>query len=96
MIGWPPWAGRMMVDALTRLAHGADLSLTHNPPKASATPPKYRNRKLCSISDSRAVLERRIRAFHPFPGAVAQIGDVALKVSAARLSTAQGEAGQVL
>jgi methionyl-tRNA formyltransferase len=43
--------GRMMVDALTRLAQGADLSLTPQP-KVSAMPPKYRNRKLYSISDS--------------------------------------------
>ena len=89
--------GRMMVDALTRLAHGADLSLTAQPSEGVSYAAKISKQEaVLDFRQPATVLERRIRAFHPFPGAVAQIGDVALKVSAARLSTARGVAGEVL
>jgi methionyl-tRNA formyltransferase len=89
--------GRMMVDALTRLAQGADLSLTPQPSEGVSYAAKISKQEaVLDFRQPAVVLERRIRAFHPFPGAVAHIGDVALKVSAARLSTARGEAGEVL
>jgi methionyl-tRNA formyltransferase len=89
--------GRMIVDALTRLAQGADLSLTPQPSEGVSYAAKISKQEaVLDFRQPAVVLERRIRAFHPFPGAVAHIGDVALKVSAARLSTARGEAGEVL
>jgi methionyl-tRNA formyltransferase len=89
--------GRMMVDALTRLAQGAALSLVPQPSEGVSYAAKISKQEaVLDFCQPAAVLERRIRAFHPFPGAVAEIGDVAIKVSAARLSTACGQAGEVL
>jgi methionyl-tRNA formyltransferase len=89
--------GRMIVEALTRLAQGGDLSLTPQPSEGVSYAAKISKQEaVLDFRQPAVILERRIRAFHPFPGAVAQIGDVALKVSSARLSTARGVAGEVL
>lgn len=42
------------------------------------------------------VLARRIRAFNPFPGAISSLGEGALKIWHAEVSTENGEAGVVL
>ncbi|MEO0315427.1 MAG: hypothetical protein RI928_1883 [Pseudomonadota bacterium] len=89
--------GRMMVDALTRLAQGAELSLSPQPSEGVSYAAKIAKQEaVLDFRQPAAVLERRIRAFYPFPGAVAQMGDVALKVTAAHLSTARGEPGEVI
>jgi methionyl-tRNA formyltransferase len=89
--------GRMMVDALTRLAQGTELTVVPQPSEGVSYAAKISKQEaVLDFRQPAAVLERRIRAFYPFPGAVAQMGDVAIKVSAARLSTAHGEAGKVL
>jgi methionyl-tRNA formyltransferase len=46
--------------------------------------------------DGAAVIERRIRAFDPFPGASAVLGDEIVKCWRARLALGQGEPGEVL
>ena len=43
-----------------------------------------------------ALLERRMRAFDPFPGCSTTLGDQAVKVWRARLSAGSGQPGQVL
>ena len=43
-----------------------------------------------------AQIERRLRAFDPFPGGLAEFGGEPIKVWRARLSEGQGEPGQVL
>lgn len=43
-----------------------------------------------------AVIERRLRAFDPFPGGAARLGDTLLKVWAARPAAGQGRPGEVL
>lgn len=88
---------RMIVDALTRLAQGHALPATPQPEAGVCYAAKISKQEaVLDFRQPAAVLERRIRAFHPFPGAVAQIGDVALKVSAAQLSAASGQPGEVL
>lgn len=89
--------GRMIVDALTQLAQGGALRPVPQPFEGVSYAAKISKQEaVLDFRQPAAALERRIRAFHPFPGAVAQMGDVAIKVSAARLSTAHGEAGEVL
>jgi methionyl-tRNA formyltransferase len=88
---------RMIVDALTQLAQGMVLTVTPQPDAGVTYAAKIS--KQDAVLDFRqpaVVLERRIRAFHPFPGAVAQIGELALKVTAAGLSSAHGQPGEVL
>ncbi len=88
---------RMIVDALARLKQGQVLPATPQPEAGVCYAAKIsKHEAVLDFRQPAVVLERRIRAFHPFPGAVAQIGDVALKVSAARLSTASGQPGEVL
>jgi methionyl-tRNA formyltransferase len=43
-----------------------------------------------------AAIERRIRAFDPFPGAVTEFGGIAIKVWRANLAPGQGAPGTVL
>jgi len=89
--------GRMIVEALVQLARDSHTFATPQPEHGVNYAAKISKQEaVLDFRQPAAVLERRIRAFHPFPGAVAQIGDVALKVSAARLSTANGQPGEVL
>ncbi len=89
--------GRMMVEVLTELARGAELSLEPQRSEGVSYAAKISKQEaVLDFQQPAVVLERRIRAFHPYPGAVAQMGDVAIKVSAASLSPAHGEAGEVL
>jgi len=89
--------GRMIVAALKRLAQGADLDLTPQPSDGVSYAAKISKQEaLLDFRQAAAVLERRLRAFHPFPGAMAQMGDVALKVTSAHLSAGHGEPGEVL
>jgi methionyl-tRNA formyltransferase len=43
-----------------------------------------------------AVIERRIRAFDPFPGCTAQLGDSTIKLWRAQPAEGQGQAGEIL
>jgi methionyl-tRNA formyltransferase len=43
-----------------------------------------------------AALERQIRAFHPWPGSLALMGDVVLKFLAAEVVAAEGIPGEIL
>lgn len=88
---------RMIVDALVQLAQGHALPATPQPEAGVCYAAKISKQEaVLDFREPALMLERRIRAFHPFPGAVAQIGDVAIKVSAARLSAATGQPGEVL
>ena len=87
----------MIVDALQQLKQGAVLPATPQPDTGVCYAAKISKQEaVLDFQQPAAVLERRIRAFHPFPGAVAQIGDVPLKISAAQLSAANGQPGEVL
>jgi methionyl-tRNA formyltransferase len=88
---------RMIVDALVQLAQGHALPATPQPEAGVCYAAKISKQEaVLDFREPALMLERRIRAFHPFPGAVAQIGDVAIKVSAARPSTGTGQPGEVL
>lgn len=89
--------GRMIVQALMQLARDGQLSATPQPEDGVNYAAKISKQEaVLDFRQPAAVLERRIRAFYPFPGATAQIGDVALKVTAAQLSRAHGLPGEVL
>lgn len=89
--------GRMIVGALTHLARGSGLGATPQPLEGVTYAAKIsKQESTLDFRLSADVLERRIRAFQPFPGAVAPIGEVALKVTAARVSSASGFPGEVL
>ncbi len=88
--------GRMIVDALRRLADGG---LPRTPQPAEGVTYATKIAKEEAALDFRLpapVLLRRLRAFNPFPGASAQVDGVTLKLWDAQLSPMRGEPGRVL
>ncbi len=88
--------GHMIVDALRCLADGR---LQRTPQPAEGVTYAAKIAKDEAALDFRLpadVLLRRIRAFNPFPGASAQLGDVTLKIWNAERSALAGAAGDIL
>ena len=89
--------GHMIVDAVAQLAQNGHLPATPQPEAGVSYAAKISKQEAeLDFRQPAAVLERRIRAFHPFPGAVARFGDTPLKVTAARCADGRGAAGEVL
>ncbi|MBI4754163.1 MAG: methionyl-tRNA formyltransferase [Betaproteobacteria bacterium] len=85
-----------IVEALARLEAG-DLPATPQP-AAGVTYARKLEREESALDWRRPAreLERRIRAFDPFPGTHARLGDTTLKVWQAKLASGRGEPGEVL
>jgi methionyl-tRNA formyltransferase len=88
--------GRLIVEALEMAACGGlrpvrqpdeGVTYAHKIDKAEAA---------IDWTEPAAVIERRLRAFDPFPGGQAQLGGAALKIWAARAEPGQGAPGEVL
>jgi methionyl-tRNA formyltransferase len=86
--------GRLVVDALARLGElvrtpqpAAGVTYAHKIEKAEAE---------IDWTQPAAVIERRIRAFDPFPGASGQLAGETVKLWAADASAGQGTPGTVL
>jgi len=88
--------GRMIVEALERAACGGlhrqaqpaeGVTYAHKIDKAEAT---------IDWSQPAAAIERRVRAFDPFPGAATVLAGEPVKVWAARVQPGHGVAGEVL
>lgn len=86
--------GECIVEALTRL----DDLQPEKQPEEGAT---YA-RKICRAEATldwrqpAVTLERKIRAFDPFPGAAGKLGETTVKIWAARLAEGRGEPGAIL
>ncbi len=88
--------GRLIVEALERAACGG---LTATPQPTEGVTYAQKIEKAEAAIDWRlpaAVIERRLRAFDPFPGASTELGGLGLKCWRAELSVARGTPGQVL
>ncbi|WP_420472781.1 methionyl-tRNA formyltransferase [Noviherbaspirillum sp. ST9] len=71
--------GRMIVDALRKLEQGG-LSATVQPEEGVTYAAKIAKEEAAlDLTQPANVLERKIRAFNPFPGATAMFNDVAVK-----------------
>ncbi|QID16312.1 methionyl-tRNA formyltransferase [Nitrogeniibacter mangrovi] len=88
--------GEMIVEALERLARGA-LEATPQP-EAGVTYAHKIDKAEARLDWRRdaVALERAVRAFNPFPGAVAEFDGLALKLWQAEVIEADGEPGAVL
>ena len=90
--------GKMIVEALARLERG-DLPATPQPEQGANYAPKI-SKEEAALDFTRPAdeLARKIRAFNPFPGATARVGESVIKLWQARpVSVATpGTAGQVL
>ena len=88
--------GRMVVDALAQ-AEGGPLARTPQPAEGVCYAAKIdKSEAALDWRTPAAVLERRIRAFQPAPGASAVLDGLALKVWRAQVRPGQGEPGTVL
>ena len=87
--------GEMIVDALAQLPAG--LAATEQP--ADGVTYAHKIDKAEARLDWRldaARLERMVRAFDPFPGAFAQVGDRTIKIWRAHVASGAGEPGEIL
>ena len=88
--------GRLIVEALERAACGG---LTLTPQSSEGVTYAHKIEKAEGAIDwhqSAAVIERRLRAFDPFPGAGTTLGEVGLKCWRAEPAAGHGPPGQVL
>ena len=88
--------GRLIVEALELAACGG---LTATPQPAEGVSYAHKVDKAEAAIDWRqdaAVIERRLRAFDPFPGAATTLGELVLKCWRAVATPGQGEPGRVL
>jgi len=91
-----PIGGRMIVDALSRAGEGA---LVRRPQPAEGVTYAHKIEKAQAQVDWREpaeVIERRIRAFDPFPGAATSLAGEAIKLWRAERLQANGEPATVL
>jgi methionyl-tRNA formyltransferase len=88
--------GRLIVEALEMAACGG-LSPVRQPDEGVTYAHKIDKAEAAiDWTEPAAVIERRLRAFDPFPGGQAQLGGAALKIWAARAEPGQGAPGEVL
>jgi methionyl-tRNA formyltransferase len=89
--------GRMIVDALRRLAARGGLPATPQPEVGITYAEKIgKDEARLDLRRPAPVLARQVHAFDPFPGATVQIGDTAIKCWQAEAVDAGGEPGTVL
>ena len=91
--------GRLIVQALADVSCGALQGQPQPVEGVSYAHKLARHEGALDWSQPAASIERRIRAFNPFPGATAQLGQESLKIWRAQLlctEPAPGQAGQVL
>ena len=83
--------GRLIVKALRDLA----TLVAETQPEAGVTYASKIDKAEAAIDwrQPASVIERRIRAFDPFPGSSAQLGDTSLKIWRARLAEGHGTSG---
>ena len=88
--------GRMIVEALQRAA-ASGLVRTVQPTEGVSYAHKIEKAEAAiDWRDSATVIERRIRAFDPFPGASTVLGEEIVKCWRARLALGQGMPGEIL
>lgn len=88
--------GRLIVEALELAACGG-LTRTPQPPQGVSYAHKIDKAEACvDWTQPAALIERRIRAFDPFPGATGQLAGETIKLWRARVTTGVGAPGTVL
>jgi methionyl-tRNA formyltransferase len=86
--------GRLIVDALQRLA---SLSPTLQPAEGVTYASKIDKAEAAiDWTQPATAIERRIRAFDPFPGCTTTLGEATLKLWRAQLAEGSGQPGEIL
>ncbi|MBR9898510.1 MAG: methionyl-tRNA formyltransferase [Rhodospirillales bacterium] len=88
--------GKMIVEALEKLPKG-ELVATKQPEEGVTYAAKLeRAEAKLDFNDDAAALERKIRAFTPWPGAYFELGKERIKVQAAEVIDQSGPVGEIL
>ena len=88
--------GTMIVDALAKLQSG-DLAPVKQPEEGVTYAAKLeRAEAKLDFNDDASALERKIRAFTPWPGAYFELGKERIKVQAAEVTDQTGPVGEIL
>jgi methionyl-tRNA formyltransferase len=88
--------GRLIVDAMRALESGK-LAATPQPEMGVTYAAKISKQEAAlNFQASATILERKIRAFNPFPAASAEIAGITLKIWHAECVDLTGEPGQIL
>ncbi|BDW87300.1 methionyl-tRNA formyltransferase [Thalassospira tepidiphila] len=88
--------GKMIVEALEKLPKG-ELVATKQPEEGMTYAAKLeRAEAKLDFNDDAAALERKIRAFTPWPGAYFELGNERIKVQAAEVMDQSGPVGEIL
>jgi methionyl-tRNA formyltransferase len=88
--------GRMIVDALHKMKHGQLEAVVQPEQGVNYAAKISKEEAALDFSQSAVELDRKIRAFNPFPGAHGTVNGVVVKLWAAELADGQGAPGQVL
>ena len=84
-----------IVAVLKKLATGEALVVVPQPEAGVTYAHKLEKQEsLLNLNDAAAVLDRKIRAYNPFPGAVLHSGDKAIKIWGAHIVDGSGATGQ--
>jgi methionyl-tRNA formyltransferase len=88
--------GKMIVDALHKMKHGQLEAVVQPEQGVNYAAKISKEEAALDFSQPAVELDRKIRAFNPFPGAHGTVNGVVVKLWAAELAEGQGAPGQVL
>jgi methionyl-tRNA formyltransferase len=88
--------GRLIVDAMRALESGKLLATPQPEIGVTYAAKISKQEAVLNFQDGAEVLERKVRAFNPFPAASAEIQGITLKIWHAQNLDVTGEPGQIL
>jgi methionyl-tRNA formyltransferase len=88
--------GKMIVDALRKMQHGQLEAVVQPEEGVNYAAKISKEEAALDFTQSAVELDRKIRAFNPFPGAHGTVNGVVVKLWAAELADGAGTPGQVL
>ena len=88
--------GRLIVDAMRALESGKLLATPQPEIGVTYAAKISKHEAVLNFQDGAEVLERKVRAFNPFPAASAEIQGITLKIWHAQYLDVTGEPGQIL
>ena len=90
--------GPALLSALSKIESGTAVASAQDEQQSTYAHKIDKSEALINWSDSAANIERKIRAFNPFPVAYTHMGDIRIKVWSAQVSqsSAVGEPGSIV
>ena len=89
-------APEALLESLRLIAAGSAPRIRQDNARATYAPKLKREHGLFNWSESAAAIERKIRAYNPWPGAFMKVGDQNLKIFSASVVDLTGQPGEIL